>query len=101
MARFLVSSYAEADLMAIRDYLAMESPAASQRVGAALRHAFAQLAKSPYMGHLREDIVDARYRVWTVFSYYVIYRPEPKPVPIARVIHGSRDLARVLGTRTP
>ena len=33
----------------------------------------------------------------TVYSYMIAYRPQP-PVEIVRVLHGSRDLRRVLGT---
>ena len=33
---------------------------------------------------------------WSVFSYLVIYRPDTTPLEIVRVLHGKRDVRRLL-----
>ena len=56
-----------------------------------------QLAKTPGMGHLREDLADRRHRFFLVYSYLIVYRPETKPLEVIRVLHASRDLRTLLG----
>jgi len=66
----------------------------ADRVIADIRSYFAKLAEFPGMGHWRDEL-DRRYRVWTVHSYLIIYRPDLKPIQITRVISGFRDLNRI------
>ena len=40
-------------------------------------------------------------RFWPVFSYLIVYDPAMQPVGIARVLHGSRDLATVFAAKPP
>jgi len=56
----------------------------------------------------RRDLLDAArriaaapYRFWflTGFRYVIVYHAERRPPLILRVLHGSRDLAVVLGRR--
>ena len=54
------------------------------------------LAERPGVGHLRTDLADEFVRFWPVFSYLVIYRPDTKPIEIIRVLHGKRDVRRLL-----
>ena len=42
--------------------------------------------------HARHDLGDETLRVWVVFSYLIIYRPNTKPLQIVRVVHGARDM---------
>ena len=62
----------------------------------ALDEAMQRLADNPGIGHLRPDLTDQDVRFWSVFKYLVIYRPETKPLQIARVLHGKRDVKRLL-----
>ena len=55
------------------------------------------LAANPGIGHIRTDLTDADVRFWSVFKYLVIYRPETKPLEIVRVLHGRREVKRLLG----
>jgi len=57
-----------------------------------LYEGFLRIAAQPGIGHVRDDLADESLRVWAVFSYLIIYRPETKPVQILRVIHGACDL---------
>jgi plasmid stabilization system protein ParE len=34
---------------------------------------------------------------WPVYSYLIIYRPDKKPLEVLRVLHGNRDVTRILG----
>jgi antitoxin ParD1/3/4 len=55
------------------------------------------LADNPGIGHVRRDLTDADVRFWPVFKYLVIYRPNTKPLEIIRILHGRRDVKRLLG----
>ena len=57
--------------------------------------AFHNLARMPLMGHTRTDLTARDVRFWPVRSYLVIYQAGA-PVRIVRVIHGKRDVAKLL-----
>ena len=63
----------------------------------ALDEAMQRLAENPGIGHVRPDLTDEDVRFWPVFKYLVVYRPETKPLEIVRVLHGRRDVERILG----
>jgi antitoxin ParD1/3/4/toxin ParE1/3/4 len=48
------------------------------------------------IGHARADLAEEVVRFWPVFSYLVIYRPDANPIQIVRVLHGKRDVRRLL-----
>ena len=94
--RYSLTQAARSDLIEIDDYLRAESPQAAVRVRAGLRAAMRKLAEHPGIGHLREDLADEPLRFWPVYSYLIIYRAEKRPIQIIRVLHGSRDVRRLL-----
>jgi plasmid stabilization system protein ParE len=49
----------------------------------------------PGMGHKRADLTPRDVLFWPVHSYLVIYCAS-KPLRIVRVIHGKRDVKRLL-----
>ena len=54
------------------------------------------------MGHKREDLTsNENLRFWPVFSYLVAYKHGSTPLAIVAVIHGKRDVANLLQSRTP
>lgn len=61
-----------------------------------LHDAFLTAAAQPNIGHRREDLADESLRVWLVYSFLVIYRPDTRPVEIVRVLHGARDIPSIL-----
>ena len=61
----------------------------------ALDKALHRLAKNPGIGHFREDLTDRRHRFWLVYS--LVYRFEPKPLQVIRVLHAARDVQSILG----
>jgi plasmid stabilization system protein ParE len=62
----------------------------------ALDDAMQLLADNPGIGHLRSDLTPQDVRFWPVFKYLVIYRPDTKPLEVVRVLHGGRDVRRLL-----
>ena len=97
MSRFVLTVDAKADLKEIREFIAKDDPAAAERQLMRFRQAFRRLAKFPRIGHRREDVTSSEAVLFLpVGSYVVVYRPEPKPLMIVRVLHGSRDLAALL-----
>ena len=97
MSEFVLTPAAEGDLLKILGYLEGDTPSAILRVVDALDEAMQLLADNPRIGHVRTDLTDADVRFWSVFKYLVIYRPETKPLEIVRVLHGRRDVKRLLG----
>lgn len=65
---------------------------------AALEAGIQKLSEVPGIGHLREDLADRQHRFFLVHSYLVVYRSEPTPLQVIRVLHASRDVQALLGT---
>lgn len=96
MARFIVSAAAEEDLREILSYLRQRSPRAAKQVKAKLRAAMTRLAEFPGIGHTRNDVDDPTLRFWTVYSFLIVYRSGQKPLEIARVLHGARNIGQFI-----
>ena len=97
MKRFVLSPQAFQDIDEIWEFIAKDDIDAADRVRDEIFEAFGKLADMPCMGHLREDLAKEPLRFWSVYSYLIIYRAEPQPIEIVRVLHGARDIASVLG----
>ncbi len=96
MKPYQLTPAAESDLSEILAYIRSDSPDAARRVLARIREAMRRLADFPRIGHVREDLADSSLRFWPVYSYLIVYRPESRPLQIIRVLHGARDVRRVL-----
>ena len=100
MRRYDLTPEAQRDIDAIAEYIAIEATVdQAMRVLMELRDAFRKLGDMPGMGHYREDLLDKRYKFWSVHSYVVVYRWESTPIQIIAVLHGARDLDAVLSRR--
>jgi plasmid stabilization system protein ParE len=97
MKRFALTSRAKQDLNDLWDYIADDSIEAADRVLDALHDAMVKLAKTPGIGHWRQELTDKRHRFLLVYSYLIVYRHETKPLQIIRVLHAARDLQSILG----
>lgn len=102
MSRYILTLEAQQDLREIRDYLTVEGgPRVARYVVGAFVTAFRRLAKTPGMGHRREDLTpDEELLFWPVFSYLIVYRRNRRPLAAVAVVHGRRDVARVLQPRS-
>jgi plasmid stabilization system protein ParE len=94
VSRIHVTPSAENDMGEIWDFIARDKVAAANRVIADFRAEFERLADFPGMGHRRAELGSV-YRVWRVYSYLIIYRPDTRPLQIIRVVSGYRDLKRI------
>ena len=96
MKRFKLSPQAARDVREIWAYIAADSPKAARRVRSQIRDACQRVASNPGVGHTRQDLTDKPVLFWPVGRYLIIYNPARKPVEIVRVLHGARDIPRLL-----
>jgi len=96
MRQYVLSPLAERDLIDIWNYVALDSPDAADRVLLKLRDELRKLAANPGLGHWRPDLPVSDLRVWTVYSYLIIFRFTADDLQVIRIIHGSRDLPNTL-----
>lgn len=95
--QYRLTPHARQEMLDMGDFVAESSVDAALKIYDALEEAFALLAQNPAIGHLREDLTDRPVKFWPVFSYYVIYDPaSSNPLEILSVVHGARDVARLL-----
>lgn len=89
------------DIIEIADYIAADSPEAAERFLAAAEATFQGLLEMPGLGKMT-DFPEPEFtgmRSWAVRGFpkhLVFYRETSDGVEIVRVIHGARDLPRVL-----
>ena len=96
---------AENDLSEIGDYFDERSDTLSQRFYEHFLRTAQTLAKSPYLGErcrFRNPKTKGM-RVWQVAgfsSYLIFYRPQEDRLEILRVLHGSRNYAKIFNDET-
>jgi antitoxin ParD1/3/4/toxin ParE1/3/4 len=96
MSDYIVSPKADEDVFELWRYLYEHAGfEIANRVEAEIYGAFEVLAQNPRLGHKRSDLTSHPVLFFTVYSYMIVYRPET-PLEIARVLHGKRDLPRLL-----
>jgi antitoxin ParD1/3/4 len=99
MASFQLTREAIEDLDAIWLHIYKSNPKAADAVEEEIRSGCASLAESPLQGHLRRDLTKLPVRFWTLpkySNYMVAYNPDARPLAILRILHGMRDLKRLL-----
>jgi toxin ParE1/3/4 len=99
---YVLSQEAQADLREIQAYyLGQANTQTARYVLGEITRAFRFLAATPGAGHSRTDLTDEPVKFWPVFSYLIVYDPATQPIGIARVRHGSQDLAALFRTQPP
>ena len=100
MRRYILAPEAALDLVEIWRYLKNKaSVEIAERVERAIREKIVFLASMPGAGHWRRDLTDESVRFFAVYSYLIVYRPETKPLQVVAILHGSRDVERILSKR--
>jgi plasmid stabilization system protein ParE len=98
---FVLTPEAEADALAIWEYVADESSEqAADGVVARLYDECEKLVAMSGIGHSRPDLLDERHRFWSVWSYLIVYRWETRPLEVIAIVHGARDLDAFLRDRS-
>jgi plasmid stabilization system protein ParE len=95
MKRFKLSPEAACDIREIWAYIAQDSLRAARQVRMRFFEACRQLAEHPRSGHRREDLTGRAVLFWPVGAYLIVYKPA-KPIEIVRVLHGSRDISKLM-----
>ncbi len=96
MAWLDFTASAEADLESIGDYIAQDSPLAAIRLVMDIRDQCRKIAATPGLGRARPELgVDLRSLA--VAPYVISYRcDEPDRITVIRIVHGARDLPRLI-----
>jgi plasmid stabilization system protein ParE len=98
--RYILAPEAALDLVEIWRYLKNKSTVEiAERVERAIREKIVSLASMPGVGHWRRDLTDESVRFFAVYSYLIVYRPETRPLQVVAILHGSRDVERILSKR--
>ena len=100
MARLQVREKAWADLEELGAFIASDNPAAATEVVRQLRASFELLARMPRLGLMVKKIRTTEpLRMWLspeFRNYLIFYRELSDGADIVRVLHGARDIKRIL-----
>jgi antitoxin ParD1/3/4 len=100
MSRVYVSQDADVDLDAIWAFIARDNVEAAERVDREFYKTFDSLARMPEQGYQRRDLTKRPVRFFPLYSYLIIYQPVDGAIQIMAVIHGNRNLKRLLKERS-
>ena len=89
------SPAARRDLDDIWDYIAADTPTAADDFIDQVVAKCRQYARQPEMGELRSDLFPG-VRQFPVGRYIVFYRAQTNGIELIRVLHGARDVDRLL-----
>ncbi len=98
--RFVLASLAALALFEIWKYIKEQaSVTTADHVELAIRERIAFLAGAPEAGHYRKDLTHEGVKFFPDYSYLIVYRPTTRPLQIASILHGRRDVAQLLKDR--
>jgi plasmid stabilization system protein ParE len=97
---YSVSAEARNDLLEIWGRIAEDSVALANRIEDEFYNLFASLGRMPGQGHTRKDLTRHPVLCFPMYSFLVVYQPDPRPVRIVAVIRGKRNVKRILKERT-
>lgn len=89
---------AEQDLVELVSYLAAEDPTAAAEVLDHIEARVQTLTSYPFIGRIPQasKLTALGYRVLVIDNYLVVYKVKGNTVLVHRILHGGRDLLRVL-----
>jgi plasmid stabilization system protein ParE len=99
VSHYVLGEDAELDLEQIWDYIAEDNVDAADRWIDRLFSGFELLARTPGIGHKREDLTDLPILFWPVGAYLILYRVQPQHIEVIAVMQGARDVPAFLSTR--
>lgn len=100
MSDYRLTPQAADDLFDIWTYIAADNLDAANLVETAILKACGFVAESPLRGHARTDLTPLPLRFWAVQpyrNYLIVFDPDSSPLRVVRILHGSRNAARILG----
>lgn len=96
--RLKVTDAAQGDLYDIWSFIAGDSPEAADKLLTAITNQFDRLLEFPELGRQRTELLPS-LRSIAEKKYVIFYRLTARYVEIVRVLHGARDLRRILAVR--
>jgi len=98
--RYVLAPEAALDLVQIWRYIEKQSSVAvSERVESVIRERILFLTRAPGAGHWNKNLTDEAVKFFPVYSYLIVYRPETKPLQVVSILHGHRNVERILKGR--
>lgn len=96
--RLVFAEPAESDFKDIIDYIALDNPAAAEKVYRAIVAAAGRLTRFPEIGRVGR-LPDTRELTVVPLPYLIVYQVTADAVTVLAVFHGARDLAAALAER--
>ena len=98
--RYILAPEAARDLVQIWQYLKEQSSLeVANRVETAILERIVFLSQNPDAGHWRKDLTDHAVKFFPVYSYLIVYRPQTTPLEVLAILHGRREVERILKQR--
>lgn len=95
MISVIFSPQADQDLEDIGDFIAQDSALQAKAVVAGLRLRAHNISNAPHAYPTRNDLgIGLRAMIWR--PYLVLFRVTPVHVEVIRIVHGARDLKRLI-----
>jgi addiction module RelE/StbE family toxin len=91
-------SIAEQDLVDLVSYFAAENPRAASAMLNHVEDSLKSLQSHPFVGRVPHNpkLTALGYRVLVIENYLVFYKVKDNVVLVHRILHGARDLLRLL-----
>ena len=98
--RYVLAPEAALDLVHIWRYIKKQSNVTvADRVESVIRNKIVFLATTPGAGHWSKIFTDEAVKFFPVYSYLIVYQPETKPLQVVAILHGHRNVERILKGR--
>ncbi len=100
MNSYHLTEFAALSLEEIIRYIAINSPVHANKVRHEILKCCQLVADRPNLGKCRTDLAPIPIRMKSVTrypNYLVFYVPETQPLQILDILHGKRNLPRILG----
>ncbi len=91
MSGFVLHPDAFTDLTEIWEFIAINNPAAADRVLEEVHAAIRALIPFPQAGHSRSDLTSRPLRFHPVRDFLIAYAPDEKPLVVLAILHGRRN----------
>ena len=99
-SRYVLAPEAALDLVQVWRYIKKQSSVTvADRVESVIRDRIVFLARTPGAGHWSKDLTEEAVKFFPVYSYLIVYRPETKPLQVVSILHGHRNVERILKDR--
>jgi len=98
--RYVLAPEAALDLVKIWRYIRNNAAVEmADRVESTIREKIGYLAGRPGAGHWRKDLTEEPVKFFSIYSYLIVYRPETNPLQVVAILHGRRDVEKLLDDR--